>query len=59
MRVLMMKLLLRFSRVPLRLHFRVSITMSDIPPERIGRRKALAILLRVRWKLAICRAPPE
>ena len=58
MRVLMMKLLLRFSRVPLRLHFRVSITTSDVPTERIVRRKALAILLRVRWTLAICRAPP-
>jgi len=58
MRVFMLKLLLRFSRVPLRLHFRVSITTSDVPTERIVRRKALAILLRVRWTLAICRAPP-
>lgn len=59
MRVLMMKLLLGFSRVPLRLHFRVSIAMSDVPLERIVRRKALAILSRVRWTLAICRAPPK
>lgn len=59
MRFLMMKLLVRFSRYPLRLHFRLSLSLSDQRLERIIPTRMPWVIARVRWILAIGRAPPS
>ena len=57
MKVLIVILRLRLSRrMPASLHFRMSISISDVSANR---GTAPVILSRLRWTLSVCRAPPE